>query len=70
MGTLNTATVKSIDLAAFMEKAAIDYILAVRVLHVGSIIMTHAVGREILSAALLIAVSSLRGLYRLTPGRA
>ena len=41
---MNTATVKSIDLAAFMDQAAIDYVLAVRVLHVSSIIMTHAVG--------------------------
>jgi len=38
-----TATVKSIDPAAFMDQAAIDYVLAVRVLHAGSIIMTHAV---------------------------
>jgi hypothetical protein len=38
-----TATVKSIDPAAFMEKAASDYVLALRVLHAGSIIMTHAV---------------------------
>jgi hypothetical protein len=27
-----------------MEQAASDYVLAVRVLHTGSIIMTHAVG--------------------------
>jgi hypothetical protein len=39
-----TATVKSIDLAAFMDQAAIDYVLAVRVSRVSSIIMTHAVG--------------------------
>jgi hypothetical protein len=38
-----TATVKSIDLAAFMDQAAIDYVLAVRVSYVSSIIMTHAV---------------------------
>jgi hypothetical protein len=38
-----TATVKSIELAAFVDQAAIDYVLAVRVLHVSSIIMTHAV---------------------------
>jgi hypothetical protein len=43
-----TATVKSIDLAAFMDQAAIDYVLAVRVLHVSSIIMTHAVGTRII----------------------
>ena len=35
--------VESIDLAAFMDQAAIDYVLAVRVLHAGSIIVTHAV---------------------------
>jgi hypothetical protein len=39
-----TATVKSIDPAAFMDQASSDYVLAVRVLHAGSIIMTHAVG--------------------------
>jgi hypothetical protein len=38
-----TATVKSIDPAAFMDQAGSDYVLAVRVLHAGSIIMTHAV---------------------------
>jgi hypothetical protein len=38
-----TATVKSIDLAAYMDQAAIDYVLAVRALHAGSVIMTHAV---------------------------
>jgi hypothetical protein len=38
-----TATAKSIDLEAFMDQAASDYILAVRVWHAGSIIMTHAV---------------------------
>jgi hypothetical protein len=43
MSSAYTATVKSIDLAAFMEQAAIDYVLAERVLHVSSIIMTHAV---------------------------
>jgi len=37
------ATVKSIDPAAFMDQAAIDYVLAVRALHAGSVIMTHAV---------------------------
>ena len=39
----STATVKSIDLAAYMDQAAIDYVLAVRALHAGSVIMTHAV---------------------------
>lgn len=46
MGLLGpTATVKSIDPAAFMDQAASDYVLAVRVLYAGSIIMTHAVRR-------------------------
>ena len=38
-----TATVKSIDSDAFMDQADSDYVLAERVLHAGSIIMTHAV---------------------------
>jgi hypothetical protein len=38
-----TATVKSIDPDAFMDQAASDHVLALRVLHAGSIIMTHAV---------------------------
>src|SRR3954453_421340 len=38
-----TATVKSIDPAAFMNQAGSDCVLAVRVLHAGSVIMTHAV---------------------------
>jgi hypothetical protein len=37
------ATVKSIGPAAYMDQAAIDYVLAVRVLHADSVIMTHAV---------------------------
>jgi hypothetical protein len=36
--------VKNIDPDVFMEQAASDYVLAVRVLHAGSIVMTHAVG--------------------------
>jgi hypothetical protein len=39
-----TATVKSIDPDAFMDPAASDYVLAVRVRHAGSIVMAHAVG--------------------------
>jgi hypothetical protein len=39
-----TATVESIDPAAFTDQAAIDYVLAVRILHAGSVIMTDAVG--------------------------
>jgi hypothetical protein len=39
----STATVKSIDLAAFMDHTAIDYVLAVRILHAGSVIMTDGV---------------------------
>src|SRR5215213_6812459 len=39
-----TATVKSIELAAFMDQAGSDYVLAGRVLHTGSIVLTHAVG--------------------------
>ena len=38
-----TATVKSIELAAFMDQAGSDYVLAERVLHAGSIVLTHAV---------------------------
>jgi hypothetical protein len=38
-----TATVKSIDPDAFMDQAASDHVLALRVLHAGSVIMTHAV---------------------------
>ena len=38
-----TATVKSIELAAFMDQAGSDHVLAVRVSHAGSIIMTLAV---------------------------
>jgi hypothetical protein len=41
-----TATVKSIDPAAFMDQAGSDYVLAGRVLHAGSIVMTHAVEDE------------------------
>src|SRR5215213_10139958 len=40
---VTTATVKSIELAAFMEQAGSDYVLAGRVLHTGSIVLTHAV---------------------------
>jgi hypothetical protein len=36
---------KSIDPAAFMDQAGSDYALAGRVLHAGSIVLTHAVGR-------------------------
>jgi hypothetical protein len=39
-----TATFKSIDPDAFMDPAASDYVLAVRVRHAGSIVMAHAVG--------------------------
>src|SRR5215218_5424349 len=38
-----TATVKSIELAAFMDQAGSDSVLAGRVLHTGSIVLTHAV---------------------------
>jgi thiamine monophosphate synthase len=41
--SLFTATVKSIELAAFMDQAGSDYVLAGRVLHTGSIVLTHAV---------------------------
>jgi len=41
---LLTATVKGIELAAFMDQAGSDYVLAGRVLHAGSIVLTHAVG--------------------------
>ena len=40
----SSATVKSIDPDAFMDQAASDHVLALRVLHAGSVIMTHAVG--------------------------
>jgi hypothetical protein len=40
---LATATVKSTDPDAFMDQAASDYVLAVRVRRAGSIIMTHVV---------------------------
>jgi hypothetical protein len=40
-----TATVKSIEPAVFMDQAGSNYVLAGRVLHVGSIIMTYAVER-------------------------
>src|SRR5215212_8830817 len=41
---LLTATVKGIELAAFMDQAGSDYVLAGRVVHTGSIVLTHAVG--------------------------
>ena len=40
-----------------MDQAASDYVLAVRVLHTGSIIMTHAV---YINFALFFIVSSIR----------
>jgi hypothetical protein len=43
LAQLLTAMVKNIDPDVFMEQAASDYVLAVRVLHAGSIVMTHAV---------------------------
>jgi hypothetical protein len=41
-----TATVKSIDPTASMDQPGSDYVLAVRVLHAGLIIMTHAVSDQ------------------------
>ena len=46
-----TATVRSIDPDALMDQAGSDYIRAGRVLHAGSIIMTHAVVDQIHSSA-------------------
>jgi hypothetical protein len=39
-----TTIVKSIGPATFMDQAGSDYVLAGRVLHAGSIVLTHAVG--------------------------
>src|SRR5215208_7585405 len=58
-----TATTKSIDPDAFMDQAANDYILAVRVRHAGSIIMTHAVPRE-RSSSTSECSRNLRGMRR------
>src|SRR5215213_4334265 len=55
----STATVKSIELAAFMEQAGSDYVLAGRVLHAGSIVLTHAVASEAQTALTLREVCGL-----------
>src|SRR5215210_1694333 len=56
-----TATVKSIDPAAFMDQAGSDYVLAGRVLHAGSIVLTLAVGRVIGTGTAINVVTVLAG---------